>query len=134
MEKDLFNNFWDHEKKTSANEVQLIIFNKSVEVIETEMTKTKASEIINMLRGNVKTPLVRSEKHMDGLIELPDSTRIAAVKVGCSPENKNLLLDRFVKEKDIFASSLTKECCLSMHTDDYLLVGIDFLNVVKLGN
>ena len=33
MEKALINNFWEHEEKTSANEVQLIIFNKSVEVM-----------------------------------------------------------------------------------------------------
>ena len=98
------------------------------------MTKTKVSEIMNMLRGNVKTPVVHSENRMDSLIGLPDSTGIAAMKVGCSPENKNFLLDGFVKEKDIFASSLTKECCLSARMGDCLLVGFYLLNLVKLEN
>ena len=60
MEKALFNFFWENEEKTSTNEIELAIFNKTVEGMKSEMTKTKANKITSMLRGNVKLPIACS--------------------------------------------------------------------------
>ena len=132
MEKDSFHNFWEHEEKTSTADIQMMFFNKTEQGMKTEMTNAKCNKTTNILKGKIKTPIVCNDKHLNGMIELSDSAGIVAAKVGCSSENKNFLLDGFVKEKHICTRSLTKEYYLSACMDDCLLVGLDLLNIVKL--
>ena len=121
MEKALFNDFWENENKISTNEIEIVIFNRTVKGVKSEMTKTKTDKIIKTLRGNVKSLMACSNKHLDDLMNLTDSVGIVVVKVGCSPVNKNFLLDGFVKEKSIFTRSLSKDHFLSACMDDCLL-------------
>ena len=132
MEKALFHGFWEHEEKVSVKDINVVIFNNSVYGMKTEMTEKKADQIISMLNGDINIPQTCTDNFIKKMINLSDSFGIVAFKLGCSPINKNFLLDGFVKDKCVFSRSLTKEYFLSACIDNNMLVGAHFLKVVNL--
>ena len=116
----------------SSEIIEIVAFNKSLEVTKSAMTASKAMKALQTLKGEIPIPKVCSDCYVKILILFSDSFGIVVVKLNYSLKNRNFLFCGLVECQNMWVRSLTKDFCLSGCIGTYTLVALDTLDHLKL--
>ena len=132
-EKSLFYEFFDSET-IDCSQIDIVLFNKTMNGMKKPMTSGKVGEILNCLLGKTRVKSIPTAKNISDAMRFGNSFGLVAVKVGCSESNKNELIGDFLKDPtlNVWIRSLTKYFFISTCVDCDSLLVLDLLGVLSL--
>ena len=102
--------------------------------MKTVIDQTKVKKKVMTLTGKSNMPSRITKEHLIEIKKIAESFGIVAVKIGCSDENNDKMLEFFLKidGHNVWMRSLTKFFCISACIDFDSLVVLNCLGVVDL--
>ena len=91
FEKALLQGFWENEDNVSSESIEVLVFNKTLEGMNSVMKACKSRKVLQTLKDEIPMPKVCSNHCVKKSLLFSDSFGIIAAKLNCLLKNINFL-------------------------------------------